>query len=50
LISAAAAEPATVPEALEAGVAIVGSCCGSTPEHTRAIREMVNAFGRQVSV
>jgi 5-methyltetrahydrofolate--homocysteine methyltransferase len=35
-----------VPEALEAGVAIVGSCCGSTPEHTRAIREKVDAFVR----
>jgi 5-methyltetrahydrofolate--homocysteine methyltransferase len=33
-----------VPEALEAGVAIVGSCCGSTPDHTRAIRQMVDAF------
>jgi len=35
-----------VPEALEAGVAIVGSCCGSTPEHTRAIRQKVDEFGR----
>jgi 5-methyltetrahydrofolate--homocysteine methyltransferase len=35
---------AAVPEALEAGVAIVGSCCGSTPEHTRAIRQKVDAF------
>jgi len=33
-----------VPEVLEAGVAIVGSCCGSTPDHTRAIRQMVDAF------
>jgi 5-methyltetrahydrofolate--homocysteine methyltransferase len=33
-----------VPEVLEAGVNIVGSCCGSTPEHTRAIRQMVDAF------
>jgi 5-methyltetrahydrofolate--homocysteine methyltransferase len=31
-------------EALEAGVSIVGSCCGSTPDHTRAIREKVDAF------
>ena len=35
---------AGVPAALEAGVNIVGSCCGSTPEHTRAIREKVAAF------
>jgi len=37
---------AGVPAALEAGVNIVGSCCGSTPEHTRAIREKVKAFNR----
>jgi 5-methyltetrahydrofolate--homocysteine methyltransferase len=35
-----------VPVVLEAGVAIVGSCCGSTPDHTRAIRQMVDAFTR----
>ncbi len=35
-----------VPEVLEAGAAIVGSCCGSTPEHTRAIRGQVDEFGR----
>ncbi len=33
-----------VPEVLAAGVGIIGSCCGSTPEHTRAIREKVDAF------
>ncbi len=33
-----------VPEALEAGVAIVGSCCGSTPDHTRAIRQAVDVW------
>ena len=32
-----------VPEALEAGAVIIGSCCGSTPEHTRAIRQKVDA-------
>ena len=37
---------AAVPEVLEAGATIVGSCCGSTPEHTRAIRAQVDAFGR----
>jgi 5-methyltetrahydrofolate--homocysteine methyltransferase len=36
-----------VPEALAAGVAIIGSCCGSTPEHTRAIREVVDQFNRE---
>lgn len=33
-----------VPDVLAAGVAIVGSCCGSTPEHTRAIRAQVDAW------
>ena len=36
-----------VPDALAAGANIIGSCCGSTPEHTRAIREVVTAFNRQ---
>jgi 5-methyltetrahydrofolate--homocysteine methyltransferase len=35
-----------VPDALEAGANIIGSCCGSTPEHTRAIRLAVNKFNR----
>jgi len=33
-----------VPTALEAGANIIGSCCGSTPDHTRAIREVVEKF------
>jgi len=33
-----------VPDALAAGAGIIGSCCGSTPDHTRAIRAAVNAF------
>jgi 5-methyltetrahydrofolate--homocysteine methyltransferase len=35
-----------VPAALEAGANIIGSCCGSTPDHTRAIREVVSKFNR----
>ncbi|GAB5560219.1 MAG: hypothetical protein SynsKO_18660 [Synoicihabitans sp.] len=35
---------AKVPDALAAGANIIGSCCGSTPEHTRAIRAKVDAF------
>jgi 5-methyltetrahydrofolate--homocysteine methyltransferase len=35
-----------VPNAIEAGAHIIGSCCGSTPEHTRAIREVVAKFNR----
>ena len=35
---------ARVPELLEAGVAIVGGCCGTTPEHTAAIRRCVDVW------
>jgi 5-methyltetrahydrofolate--homocysteine methyltransferase len=37
---------AGVPEAIAAGANIIGSCCGSTPEHTRAIRAVVEKFNR----
>ena len=37
---------AGVPEAIDAGANIIGSCCGSTPEHTRAIRGVVEKFNR----
>jgi len=36
-----------VPGVLESGANIIGSCCGSTPEHTRAIREVVKKFNRE---
>jgi 5-methyltetrahydrofolate--homocysteine methyltransferase len=32
---------ARVPELLEIGVAIVGGCCGTTPDHVRAIRRVI---------
>jgi len=35
-----------VPGVLAAGASIIGSCCGSTPEHTRAIRQVVEEFNR----
>jgi 5-methyltetrahydrofolate--homocysteine methyltransferase len=35
-----------VPEALAAGTNIIGSCCGSTPDHTRAIHRIVEEFNR----
>ncbi len=35
-----------VPDALAAGANIIGSCCGSTPEHTRAIRAVVEEYNR----
>lgn len=31
-------------ELLAIGVAIIGGCCGTTPEHIRAIREVVDSF------
>lgn len=31
-----------VPAVIAAGASIIGSCCGSTPEHTREIRRMVD--------
>jgi len=37
---------ASVPEVLAAGVKIIGSCCGSTPDHTRAIRQAVDRFNQ----
>jgi 5-methyltetrahydrofolate--homocysteine methyltransferase len=36
-----------VRDALLAGANIVGSCCGSTPDHTRAIRRVVDEFNRE---
>ena len=29
---------------LESGASIVGSCCGSTPEHIRAFRKVMDEF------
>jgi 5-methyltetrahydrofolate--homocysteine methyltransferase len=36
-----------VPDVLKAGVGIVGSCCGSTPEHTASIHTVVVEFNRR---
>jgi methionine synthase I (cobalamin-dependent) len=34
-------------ELMAAGVSVVGGCCGTTPEHIRAIRKVVDtARGR----
>lgn len=35
-----------VPDVISAGANIIGSCCGSTPEHTRAIRHVVEKSDR----
>lgn len=35
-----------VPDVVDAGANIIGSCCGSTPDHTRAIHEVVAKFNR----
>jgi 5-methyltetrahydrofolate--homocysteine methyltransferase len=39
-----------LPEVLAAGANIIGSCCGSTPEHTRAIRAAVDRFNGRARV
>ena len=39
-----------VPEVLSVGANIVGSCCGSTPEHTKAIRKVVEEFNLKSTV
>lgn len=31
------------PELIEAGVAIIGGCCGTTPDHIRAVRKVVDS-------
>ncbi len=36
-----------LPDVLTAGANIVGSCCGSTPDHTRAIRRIVNQYNHR---
>jgi 5-methyltetrahydrofolate--homocysteine methyltransferase len=38
---------AGVSEVLVAGATVIGSCCGSTPEHTRAISEIVDNFNQK---
>jgi 5-methyltetrahydrofolate--homocysteine methyltransferase len=35
-----------VPALIDAGVSVVGGCCGTTPEHVRAIRETVGSLCR----
>src|SRR5204863_8602083 len=34
-----------VPRFLDAGAQIVGGCCGTTPEHIRAMRQAVDIYG-----
>jgi 5-methyltetrahydrofolate--homocysteine methyltransferase len=38
---------AALPDVLEAGANIIGSCCGSTAAHTAVIRHAVDAFNRR---
>jgi 5-methyltetrahydrofolate--homocysteine methyltransferase len=35
-----------LPELLEAGVSMVGGCCGTTPEHIAAFRTVIEAWNR----
>ena len=36
-----------LPELLEAGVSLVGGCCGTTPEHIAAMRPIVDAWNKK---
>ena len=38
---------AGLPDVLKAGTNIIGSCCGSTYEHTVVIRRPVDGFNRR---
>jgi 5-methyltetrahydrofolate--homocysteine methyltransferase len=40
---------ARLPELLEAGVSMVGGCCGTTPAHIAAFRTVVDAWNQRVS-
>jgi methionine synthase I (cobalamin-dependent) len=40
---------ARVPALLDLGVAVVGGCCGTGPEHIRAIRAVIDARRRRTS-
>ena len=33
-----------LPALLESGANIIGSCCGSTPDHIRAVRKVMDEF------
>jgi 5-methyltetrahydrofolate--homocysteine methyltransferase len=35
---------------LDAGAAIIGACCGSTPEHIRAFRAALDQWSRKHEV
>ncbi len=37
-----------VPALIEAGVRLIGGCCGTTPAHVRAIRAAVDAARQRV--
>jgi methionine synthase I (cobalamin-dependent) len=34
-------------QAVEAGAAVVGACCGSTPQHLRSMAQMLESIRRQ---
>jgi 5-methyltetrahydrofolate--homocysteine methyltransferase len=41
---------ARLPELLEAGVSMVGGCCGTTPGHIAAFREVIDAWNKRAPV
>ncbi len=38
---------ARLPELLEAGVSMVGGCCGTTPEHIAAFRKVIDDWNNR---
>jgi 5-methyltetrahydrofolate--homocysteine methyltransferase len=36
-----------LPELLEAGVSMVGGCCGSTPAHIAAFRKVIDGWNEK---
>jgi 5-methyltetrahydrofolate--homocysteine methyltransferase len=37
---------ARLPELLEAGLSMVGGCCGTTPAHIAAFRQVIDQWNR----
>ena len=38
---------ARLPELLEAGVSMVGGCCGTTPDHIAALRPVIDKWNKK---
>jgi 5-methyltetrahydrofolate--homocysteine methyltransferase len=38
-----------IPKIIEAGANIIGGCCGTTPDHIKVIREVVDEFNSKAN-